>query len=66
MTTTLSPEAAFALVASAVAAKVEAGDYSQQSANKLLGLQRRLVKFLAARGVADIRTPPAAARSSCG
>ncbi|MDA8295807.1 MAG: hypothetical protein M0004_04320 [Actinomycetota bacterium] len=55
MTATLSPEAAFALVASAVAAKVEAGDYSQQSANKLLGLQRRLAKFLTARGVADIR-----------
>lgn len=55
MTATLSPEAAFALVASAVAAKVDAGDYSQQSANKLLGLQHRLVKFLVARGVSDIR-----------
>lgn len=52
---TLTPEAAFALVASWVEARVESGDYSVQSANKLTGLQLRLAKFLVARGVHDIR-----------
>ena len=55
MNDALGPEAAFALVASWAAAKVEARDYTKQTANKQLDLQRRLVKFLAVRGVTDIR-----------
>lgn len=55
MRAVLSPEAAFALVASSVQARFKAKDYTEQTANRLVQLQHRLVKFLAARGITDIR-----------
>lgn len=53
----LSPEAAFALVASACQHRVEVGDYTQQTADKLAQVQAKLATYLSrVRGIGDVTT----------